>query len=140
MTLQQKELFQKSPLLLENGETLSPVLVGYETYGTLSASRDNCILLEHALTGTAHAAKHFESDAPGWWDDYIGPGKTIDTDKYFLVCTNVFGGCSGTTGPSSINTKTGELSAYSFQVFRLKILLKCSVNFWSNLGLRGLLR
>ncbi|MBE0791798.1 homoserine O-acetyltransferase, partial [Escherichia coli] len=102
MTLQQKELFQKSPLLLENGETLSPVLVGYETYGTLSASRDNCILLEHALTGTAHAAKHFEDDAPGWWDDYIGPGKTIDTDKYFLVCTNVFGGCSGTTGPSSI--------------------------------------
>lgn len=124
MYLEQKELFAHHPFILENGERLGPITIGYETYGTLSPERDNCILLEHALTGTAHAAKHDEADTPGWWDPYIGPGKTVDTNKYFVVCTNVFGGCSGTTGPSSINPQTGEAFRLEFPGFSVKDIIK----------------
>lgn len=97
-------------LTLSSGSVIAPVTVEYETYGTLSSHRNNAILIIHALTGTAHCAgKNSESDEkPGWWDTMIGPGKHIDTDKYFVVCSNCLGGCSGTTGPRSINPKTGK--------------------------------
>jgi homoserine O-acetyltransferase len=95
---------------LESGSCIKPVTIEYETYGKLNSQKDNAILIIHALTGTAHCAgKHQESDKKsGWWDSMIGPGKYIDTDKYFVVCSNCLGGCSGTTGPRSINPKTGR--------------------------------
>ncbi len=104
----QQATFQELPL--ESGEVLAPATIEYETYGTLNAHKNNAILIIHALTGTAHCAgKHSEEDKkPGWWDTMIGPGKHIDTDKYFVVCSNCLGGCSGTTGPRSINPKTGR--------------------------------
>ena len=85
---------------LDCGATLAPVEVAYETYGALNAARSNAILVSHAFSGDAHAAGiSHETGKPGWWDNMIGPGKAFDTDKYFVICSNVLGGCRGTTGP-----------------------------------------
>jgi homoserine O-acetyltransferase len=105
-------------LRLKSGATLRPVTLAYETYGTLNADRSNTILICHALSGDAHVAgQHSPHDRkPGWWDDAVGPGKAFDTDRYFIVCSNVIGGCSGSTGPSSINPETGRPYGLSFPV------------------------
>jgi homoserine O-acetyltransferase/O-succinyltransferase len=96
-------LFGDEPMRLELGGTLSPVVVAYETWGTLDRSRSNAVLIAHALTGDSHAAGPAGPGHryPGWWDHSIGPGKDIDTNEWFVVCPNVLGGCQGTTGPSS---------------------------------------
>src|ERR1700730_10993634 len=95
-------------LSLDNGATLSPVEVAYESYGRLNAAKSNAILVLHAFSGDAHAAGiDAETGKAGWWDNMIGPGKAFDTNKYFVICTNVLGGCRGTTGPGSINPATG---------------------------------
>ncbi|HPP81718.1 MAG TPA: homoserine O-acetyltransferase, partial [Deltaproteobacteria bacterium] len=92
------------PFRLESGDTLEGLTIAYEAYGELSPSGDNAVLIEHALSGDAHAAFYHEgARKPGWWDPMIGPGKAFDTNRYFVVCSNVIGGCSGTTGPSSLN-------------------------------------
>jgi len=96
------------PLTLELGGSLPQVTVVYETYGQLSAARDNAVLICHALSGDSHVARHDPQDDPGWWDIAVGPGKAIDTDKYFVICPNILGGCRGTTGPNSINPATGR--------------------------------
>ena len=104
-------------LTLENGEKLGPITVAYETYGELNDQRANAILILHALSGDAHAAGFHKGDEkPGWWDDMIGPGKAFDTDKYFIICSNVLGGCKGTTGPSSINPKTAKPYGLDFPI------------------------
>lgn len=96
-------------LILEGGYELSPLEIAYETYGTLSPSKDNAILVCHALSGDAHAAGiQAKSNKVGWWDEYIGPGKPFDTEKYFIISSNVIGGCMGSSGPKSINPKTGK--------------------------------
>ncbi len=101
-------------IALEGGATLSPVEVTYETYGHLNSDRSNAILIAHAFTGDAHAAGISHLDGkPGWWDNMIGPGKAFDTDRYFVICSNVLGGCQGTTGPGSINPATGRPYALS---------------------------
>jgi homoserine O-acetyltransferase len=106
-------------LSLDSGATLSPVEVAYETYGRLNAAKSNAILVLHAFSGDAHAAGISETDKPGWWDNMIGPGKAFDTGKYFVICSNVLGGCRGTTGPSSINPATGCPYAMSFPVITI---------------------
>lgn len=90
---------EKEPFRLESGATLSPVTLAYETYGALSPDRSNAILICHALSGSAHAAgRHApDDDKPGWWDDCIGPGKAFDTNRYFVICSNVLGSCYGST-------------------------------------------
>jgi homoserine O-acetyltransferase len=103
------------PFRLESGDIMSHLEIAYETYGTLNTTADNAILIEHALSGNAHAAFFHESDTkPGWWDVMIGPGKAFDTDKYYVICTNVLGGCSGTTGPASANPATNKPYALTF--------------------------
>ena len=102
-------------LSLDGGGTLCPVDVAYETYGELNSAKSNAILVLHAFTGDAHAAGiGHETGKPGWWDNMIGPGKAFDTNQYFVICTNVLGGCRGTTGPSSINPATGCPYAMTF--------------------------
>ena len=119
--------FAHSPdeLILENGDKLGPITVAYETYGKLNAQRSNAILILHALSGDAHAAGFHKGDEkPGWWDEMIGPGKGFDTDKYFIICSNVLGGCKGTTGPSSINPKTGRHYGFDFPVISISDMVK----------------
>jgi homoserine O-acetyltransferase/O-succinyltransferase len=96
-------LFETAPLALELGGTLGPIAVAYETWGTPSAERDNAVLVLHALTGDSHAAGEAGPGhpTPGWWNPLIGPGAAIDTDRWWVVCPNILGGCQGTTGPSS---------------------------------------
>jgi homoserine O-acetyltransferase len=93
---------------LDSGARLAPVEVAYETYGVLNEARSNAILVLHAFSGDAHVAGISpQTGKPGWWDNMVGPGKAFDTNQYCIVCSNVLGGCRGTTGPSSINTATG---------------------------------
>jgi len=127
-------------LTLESGQTLGPITVAYETYGRLNADKSNTILICHALSGDAHAAFwHSEEDRkPGWWDIMIGPGKAFDTDKYFIVCSNILGGCMGTTGPSSINPKTKKPYALSFPVITISDMVDVQKKLIDFLGIKRL--
>mgnify|MGYP000946058488 CR=1 FL=1 len=99
----------EEPLPLTSGGQFGPYELVYETYGTLNKARDNAVYICHALTGDAHAALWHEGDArPGWWDVMIGPGKAIDTNRWFVISSNLLGGCRGTTGPSDLDPATGE--------------------------------
>jgi homoserine O-acetyltransferase len=109
------------PLTLASGAWLPTVSVAYETYGTLDEAHSNAIFICHALTGDAHAAGWHEGDhRPGWWDELIGPGKAIDTNRWFVVSPNILGGCQGTTGPSSINPATGEQWGLDFPLLQMR--------------------
>src|SRR5690606_26550091 len=105
-------------LQVDSGGKLGPITVAYETYGELSPAKDNAIFVCHALTGDAHAAgMHAPDDKkPGWWEGFIGPGKGLDTNRYFVICANILGGCMGTTGPGSINPETGRRYCNTFPV------------------------
>ena len=96
------------PLPLELGGRLERIRIAYETYGELNDAKDNAILICHALSGDSHVAAHDADDDPGWWDIAVGPGKSIDTNKYFVICPNILGGCRGTTGPNCLNPSTGR--------------------------------
>jgi homoserine O-acetyltransferase len=127
-------------LALDCGASLSAVEVAYETYGTLNAAKSKAILIEHALTGDAHAAGVSpESGKPGWWDNSIGPGKAFDTDKYFIICSNVLGGCRGTTGPASVNPATGAPYAMSFPVITIPDMVRLQKKLIEHLGIERLL-
>jgi len=127
-------------LELDCGATLSPVDVAYETYGELNADKTNAVLILHAFTGDAHAAGiHKQTGRPGWWDSMIGPGKAFDTDKYFVICSNVLGGCAGTTGPSSINPATGRPYAMSFPVITIGDMVRLQKKLIDYLGIPKLL-
>ncbi len=109
-------------IALASGECISGVTVAYDAWGTLNEARDNVILVEHALSGNSHCADAFRKGEfkEGWWNRLVGPGKAIDTDKYYVLCSNVLGGCSGTTGPSSINPATGEPYGMDFPIVTVK--------------------
>jgi homoserine O-acetyltransferase len=135
-----------TPLPLDCGRELSGIRVAYETYGTLSPERDNVLLVCHALSGDAHAAG-IAAQAPaegtregyakglGWWDGMIGPGKAFDTDRYFVVSTNLLGGCRGTTGPSSTDPATGEPYGPDFPVITVADMVRCERAFLDELGI-----
>ncbi len=119
MSISTRQHFSFDALSLESGATLSPVTLAFETYGELNADKSNAILVCHALSGDAHAAGTDESGAPGWWDDYIGSEKAIDTDRFFVVCSNGLGGCSGSSGPGSVDPKTGKPYALKFPILTI---------------------
>ena len=97
------------PLLLASGKRLAPYRIAYKTYGTLNADKSNAVLVPHALTGDQYVASpHPVTGKPGWWEIMVGPGKPIDTDRFFVICPNVLGGCMGSTGPASVNPATGQ--------------------------------
>lgn len=128
------------PFLLENGERLSSVTIAYETYGTLNSGKSNAILLLHALSGDAHAAGYHEGDErPGWWDRMVGPGKAFDTDRYFVICSNVIGGCKGSTGPSSLNPETGRPYGLGFPLLTIKDMVRAQRHLIDHLGIDTLL-
>jgi len=129
------------PLELDCGKKLAPIDVAYETYGKLSDTGDNAILICHALSGNAHVASINSPDdsKPGWWDVMVGPGKGIDTDKYFVICSNFLGGCSGTTGPSSINPESGKPYGLEFPIITIADMVKVQKLLLDKLGITGLL-
>jgi homoserine O-acetyltransferase/O-succinyltransferase len=146
------------PLVLDCGRTLHPVRIAYETYGTLSPARDNVILVCHALSGDAHAAGYAKTPPPestrdgfgaedrdgtagrglGWWDGMIGPGKAFDTNRFFVVSTNLLGGCRGTTGPSSTNPATGRPYASDFPVITVADMVRTERAFLDEIGIARL--
>lgn len=130
-----------SPLVLASGKSLAPVKVRYETYGSLNSQKSNAILLLHAFSGDAHAAgRHHRDDKyPGWWDAMVGPGKAFDTNKYYVICSNVLGGCQGSTGPSSTNPDTGRPYGLAFPVITIGDMVKVQARLVEHLGISRLL-
>jgi homoserine O-acetyltransferase len=129
-------------LLLESGAVLAPVTLAYETYGELSPEKDNAVLVCHALTGDAHVAGyHSEEDRkPGWWDIMVGPGKPLDTTRYFVLCSNVIGGCMGSTGPASANPQAeGKPYGLDFPVVTIGDMVRCQKALVEQLGVTRLL-
>ncbi len=132
---------QDNPLKLDCGKTLAPIDVAYETYGQINDAGDNAILICHALSGNAHVAGFNNPDdkKPGWWDNMVGPGKSIDTNKYFVICSNFLGGCSGTTGPGSENPSTGRPYGLDFPIITIADMVRVQKLFLDKLGIKGLL-
>src|SRR5256885_7836823 len=146
------------PLVLDCGRTLHPVRIAYETYGRLSPARDNVILVCHALSGDAHAAGYAKTPPPestrdgfgaedrdgtsgrglGWWDGMIGPGKAFDTNRFFVVSTNLLGGCRGTTGPSSLNPATARPYGSDFPIITVADMVRTERAFLDALGIERL--
>jgi homoserine O-acetyltransferase/O-succinyltransferase len=157
-TVETQYLDLRSPVPLDCGQELHPVRVAYETYGTLSPQRDNVILVCHALSGDAHAAGSAKTPPAestrdgfgatdrdgtagkslGWWDGMIGPGKAFDTDRFFVVATNLLGGCRGTTGPSSVNPSTGKPYGADFPVITVADMVRTERAFLDELGIERL--
>jgi homoserine O-acetyltransferase len=131
----------EEPLELECGKSLAPIDVAYETYGELSEAGDNAILICHALSGDAHVAGYNSPDdkKSGWWDSMVGPGKGINTNKYFVICSNFLGGCMGTTGPSSINPATGKPYGLDFPIITIADMVKVQKLLLDKLGIKQLL-
>ena len=127
-------------MILESGKKLGPVTIAYETYGELNESRNNAVMVLHALSGDAHAAGFPKEDKkPGWWNDMIGPGKAFDTEKYFIICSNVIGGCKGSTGPSSLNEKTGKPYGLDFPIITISDMVNAQKYLLDHLGIEKLL-
>lgn len=128
-------------LKLESGLKFGPVTIAYETYGKLNSDKSNAVLVLHALSGDAHVAGFHSSNdkKPGWWNDMIGSGKAFDTDKYFVICSNVLGGCKGSTGPSEINPKTDKPYGLNFPLISIWDMVECQKNLIEYLGIEKLL-
>jgi homoserine O-acetyltransferase/O-succinyltransferase len=128
-------------LILDSGQTLGPITLAYETYGALNHNKDNAILLLHALSGDHHAAGYYSTEdrKPGWWDNYIGPGKAFDTNKYFIICSNCIAGCQGSTGPSSINPETNKPYGLTFPFITIRDMVKAQKGLIDHLGIKKLL-
>jgi homoserine O-acetyltransferase len=141
VTTQTYTFAQQTPFVLESGATLGPVTLAYETYGRLNADRSNAILILHALSGSAHAAGvHSADDShPGWWDDCIGPGKAFDTDRFFVICSNVLGSCYGSSGPASIDPATGRPYGLNFPVVTVGDMVRAQLRLIDHLGIATLL-
>ena len=129
-------------MILESGASLGPITIAYETWGQLSAARDNAVLVSHAFSGDSHAAGFYpdepEDANPGWWDSMIGPGKGLDTNKYFVICANILGGCMGTTGPSSINPATNAPYGLDFPMMTIGDIIESQKMLLDHLGIASL--
>jgi homoserine O-acetyltransferase len=126
------------PLPLTYAEPLPELDIAYETWGTLSPARDNVILVHTGLSASSHAASTRENPAPGWWEKFIGPGRALDTDQFFVICTNVLGGCYGSTGPSSVDPATGKPYATTFPLIGIFDMVRAQYALLDHLGIEKL--
>jgi len=127
------------PLRLDAGVSLAPFQIAYQTYGTLNAERSNAVLICHALTGDQHVANvHPVTGKPGWWESMVGPGKPIDTERYYVICPNVVGACMGTTGPASLNPETSEVYGLDFPVITIRDMVRAQAMLLDRLGIETL--
>lgn len=132
-------LDQSVPFALDSGREFGPVTLAYETYGTLDAARGNAILVAHALTGDSHCASHGTHDPEeGWWEPLVGPGRVFDTRRYFVICSNVLGGCQGSTGPASYDPSTGKPYAMRFPVITIRDMVRAQKALVEHLGITRL--
>lgn len=133
---QSVQLGHEEPLRLDCGVELHDYRVAFETYGTLNENRSNAILICHALTGDHFVAtKHPLTEKEGWWERVVGPGKILDTDRYFIICSNILGGCMGTTGPKDINPETGKPWGLSFPVITIRDMVRAQAQLLDYLGI-----
>jgi homoserine O-acetyltransferase len=129
-----------TPLPLDCGRTLAPFTVAYMTYGTLNASKSNAVLICHALTGDQFVASdHPITGKPGWWNTMVGPGKPIDTDRFFVICSNVIGGCMGSTGPAETDPATGQPFGLNFPLVTIRDMVRAQKRLVDHLGIEKLL-
>ena len=126
----------EGPLVLQSGVSLEPVTIAYQTYGTLNAEKSNTVLICHALTLDQYVAGvHPVTGREGWWQDLVGPGKVIDTDRYYVICSNVLGGCMGSTGPKDTNPGTGQPYGLSFPMFTIRDMVQAQARMLDQLGI-----
>ncbi|MEY3596949.1 MAG: hypothetical protein RL543_902 [Pseudomonadota bacterium] len=127
------------PLHMDSGVSLSPFSIAYQTYGELNAQRSNAVLVCHALTGDQHVANtHPLTGKAGWWQTMVGPGKPVDTDRYFVICSNVIGGCLGTTGPASTNPATGKPYGLEMPMVTIRDMVQAQAYLIDHLGIEQL--
>jgi homoserine O-acetyltransferase len=127
------------PLVMDCGARLAPWQIAYQTYGELNAARSNAVLVCHALTGDQHVANpHPVTGKPGWWETMVGPGRPIDTNRFFVICSNVVGGCMGTTGPASLNPATGKPWGLDFPVVTIRDMVRAQAMLLDHLGIETL--
>jgi len=140
LELVETEYFKSESFILESGVVLPHVEIAYETYGVLNKEKDNAILITHAFTGDAHASGyHLNETKPGWWHSMIGEGKAFDTNKYYIICSNVIGGCSGSTGPTSINPLTNKPYALDFPIITIGDMVNAQKLLIDSFGIQKLL-
>ncbi|KFG81196.1 homoserine O-acetyltransferase, partial [Metarhizium anisopliae] len=128
----------KDPLLLDWGGILPEFTIAYESWGAVNADRSNVILLHTGLSASSHAHSTAANPQPGWWEKFIGPGAPLDTDKYHVICTNVIGGCHGSTGPSSIDPGNGERYATRFPILTMQDMVRAQFRLLDHLGVHRL--
>ncbi len=135
-----RDFVYPQPFTFKSGQVLSGFTLRYETYGKLNATRDNAILICHALSGDHHCAGRHSADdrKPGWWDNLIGPGKAVDTDNFFVVCANCLGGCVGSSGPSSLNPATGRPYGIDFPFVTIRDMVRAQKLLLDDLGVTAL--
>lgn len=128
-------------MILECGAKLGPITIAYETCGKLNDDKSNAVLICHALSGDSHVAGYYSNDdpKPGWWDIMVGPGKGIDTDKYFIICSNILGGCMGSTGPCTYHPKTVEPYGHDFPVVTIGDMVRAQKALLGHLGIKKIL-
>lgn len=130
---------EDEPLPLDSGSILAPYTIAYQTYGALNADRSNAIIICHALTGDQYvASQHPITGKPGWWETVVGPGKPVDTDRYFVICPNIIGGCMGSTGPASINPRTGCPYGLDFPVITIRDIVRSQLRLIEKLEIPSL--
>ncbi|MFZ5515522.1 MAG: homoserine O-acetyltransferase MetX [Candidatus Zhuqueibacterota bacterium] len=123
----------------ENGQVLPAATIRYEAWGRLNSAGDNAILIAHALTGTSHCTSNDDGGEPGWWESLIGPGKAVDTNQFYVICPNVLGGCSGSSGPSSIDETTGRPFGLTFPAVTIRDMVRAEKRLIDMLGVNKLL-
>jgi homoserine O-acetyltransferase/O-succinyltransferase len=129
-----------TPLRMDSGASLAPLTIAYQTYGALNAAKSNALLICHALSGDQHVANpHPLTGRPGWWDTMVGPGRPFDTDRLFVICSNVIGGCMGSTGPASLNPRTGEPYGLDFPIVTIADMVRAQALLIDHLGIDTLL-
>jgi len=134
-----RDYHDPEPFTFESGQTLPGFTLRYETYGRLNDARDNTVLICHALSGDHHCAGHYAGDRkPGWWDNLIGPGRAVDTNRFFVVCANVLGGCVGSTGPSTIDPTTGHPYGIHFPFVTIGDMVRSQKRLLDHLGIASL--
>lgn len=135
-----RDITPDTPFAFDSGGTIETITMAYQTYGTLNAEKSNAILLNHGLTGDQYVlGPHPVTGKPGWWEELVGPGKLFDTDRYFIIASNVLGGCMGSLGPRSVNPKTGEPFGLSFPVITVGDMVRAQVLLVEALGIQKLL-